>query len=116
MILNQRRADNVDKVHLITAMMAANEAEDLVPDGELYRLQPPEQGEFFVIAQLALKVIAGLHRQNEDDWDGVVWMELFEASGSGSLADRLVEFSIENDPTYEEIRPVINRWLELNGL
>lgn len=116
MILNQRKSDNIDKVHLITAMMAANEAEDLVPDGEVYRLQAPQQGEFFVIAQLALQVIAVLHRQLEDDWDSVVWMELFEASGSGSLADRLVEFSIENDPTYEQIRPVINRWLELNSL
>lgn len=116
MILTQRKVDNVDKVQLITSMMAANYAEDRMPEGELARVSVPEFGEFAPLAEIALVLIAQMHRQSEDDWDGVVWFERFENNGRDSLADRLVEFIVENDPTEEEIREVVIAWLKAEGL
>lgn len=112
MILNQRNVDNVDKVQLIAAMMAANIAEDRLPEGEIARVDGATTGEFFNVVWLALKLIADMHRQSPDDWDGVVWFELLEDSRRGSLADRLVEFIIDNDPKLDEVRPVVIEWLK----
>lgn len=81
MILTQRKVDAVDKVQLITSMMAANIAEDRLPEGELARVPVPQFGEFGYLAEVALELVAELHRQSEDDWDGVVWFERFEHSG-----------------------------------
>ena len=116
MILNPRTIDNVDKVQLIAAMMTANTAEDRLPEGEIARVTGSETGEFYNTAFLALKVVADMHRQSEDDFDGVVWFERFENFSRDSLADRLVEFIIDNDPKYEEIRPVVIAWLQDEGL
>jgi hypothetical protein len=116
MILTQRKIDNVDVVTLIGAMLAANVAEDRLPEGEIARISAPETGAFYPVTTAALRLIAEMHRQSEDDWDGVVWMERFENTNRGSLADTLVEFLIDHDPKVEEVRPVIVAWLQDRSL
>lgn len=116
MILSQRKVDNADKVQLITSMSVANVNPTRMPEGEIARVSVPETGEFFNVAEIALGLIAEMHRQSEDDWDGVVWFEMFEASASESLADALVEFIIDHDPKIEEVRPVVIAWLDSNNL
>lgn len=116
MILNQRKVDNADKVQLIAAMMVANGNPTRMPEGEIARVSVPEIGEFFNVVEIALGLIAEMHRQSEDDWDGVVWFELFEDNTHRSLADALVEFIIDHDPKIDEVRPVVIDWLNSNTL
>lgn len=116
MILTQRKVDNADKVQLVTSMMAANVNPDRLPEGEIMRVPVPEFGEFGYLAEVALELVAAMHRQSEEDFDGVVWFERFENSGRGSLADLLVEFCIDYDAAPDEVRPVIIAWLYSNNL
>ena len=116
MFINQRKIDDADVVQLISSMMTANVDPDRLPEGEIARVSVPAIGEFYSVAVLALGLIRDMHRQSEDDYDGVVWFERFECSRHGSLADALVEFIIENDPKIEEVRPVVIAWLDSNNL
>lgn len=111
MILNQHGVDNVDKVQLITAMMAANVAEDRLPEGEIARISGHDTGDFGVIADTALGLIAVMHRQSADDFDGVVWFERFENSERGSLADVLVEFLVDFAIAEDDVRESVVEWL-----
>lgn len=116
MILDQRKADNHDKVCLIAAMMVSNELEDRVAEGEISRVPVSDLGEFYTIAEMALGFIAVMHRQLPDDWDGVVWYERFIAAEEGSLADRLVEYLSAWDLKEDDVQQIVIRWLEVSDL
>lgn len=116
MILDQFNVDNIDKVQLITSMMAANVAPDRLPEGEIYRVPLPEFGEFGYLAEVALELVADMHRQSEDNWDGVVWFERFENTSRDSLADRLVEFCMDYEVDRDALRSTVIAWLKAEGL
>ena len=116
MILSQRSVDAVDKVQLVTSMMAANVNPDRLPEGEIMRVTVPEFGEFGYLAEVALELVAAMHRQSEEDFDGVVWFERLEDGSRGSLADRLVEFCMDYEVAAEQVRPVVIEWLNSRNL
>lgn len=116
MILDQRKADNHDKVCLIAAMMVSNELEDRMAEGEISRVPVSNLGEFYTIAEMALGFIAVMHRQLPDDWDGVVWYERFIAAEEGSLADRLVDYLMAWDLKEDDVQQIVIRWLEVSDL
>lgn len=119
MIENQNKVDDADRVYLIGAMCLANERENAVPGGEIARVGVIEVGRFFGAAQSALTYVECLHRQHEDDWDGVVWLEHLSDASAGSLADRLVALVVEEDertPTSDQVRAVVIGWLSDSGL
>lgn len=51
MILDQRKADNHDKVCLIAAMMVSNELEDRVAEGEISQVSVDDLEGFFTVAK-----------------------------------------------------------------
>lgn len=116
MILSQFEVDNADRVCLVAAMMVSNELEGRVPEGEVSRVSVPELGDFGLVTDLATDFIAKMHRESPDDWDGVVWYELFCQAGEGSLADRLVEYLIDWDVKPEDIRQIVVSWLKDIGI
>ncbi|AUM59676.1 hypothetical protein HOS55_gp074 [Pseudomonas phage PMBT3] len=116
MILDQRQADDHDKVCLISAMMVSNELEDRMKEGEISRVVVSGLGEFYTIAELALGFIAVMHRQLPDDWDGVVWYERFIDASEGSLADRLVDYLVSWDLVEEDVRQLVIAWLRDSDL
>ena len=116
MIFNQRKRDKADMVHLISAMMVSNELEGRVPPGEISRISVSETGEFFTAAKTALKLIAKMHRQEPDDWDGVVWYERLNDASEGSLADRLVDMLVSEPPAKQYLLEVVIAWLKESDL
>lgn len=113
------RIDDADRVYLMGAMCIANEREDALPEGEIGRVGITEVGRFFAVAQHALACIEKLHREDEDDWDGVVWYELLCSAEADSLADRLVYLiyrSGEDVPSQKEVRSTVIGWLRRIGI
>jgi hypothetical protein len=116
MILNQFKVDTNDIVALVSAMMVSNELEELVQEGEISRTPQSDNGEFYIAAKRALKLISKMHREHPEDWDGVVWYELLSQAGKGSLADRLVDLLVTDMPAKEEVRLVVIGWLKAVGI
>lgn len=118
MIENQNKVDDADRVYLIGAMCLANERENAIPEGEIARVGVTEVGRFFGAAQFALTYVECLHRQHEDDWDGVAWYEHLCDASAGTLADRLVGLvqRLDEAPTSDEVRVVVIEWLNAAGL
>lgn len=116
MIFNQRKRDKSDMVQLIAAMMVNNNLEELVPEGEISRIIVGESGEMFTAAKRALNMIAKMHRETPDDWDGVVWYELLSDASKGSLADLLVGMLVAEHPTKQCVYPVVIDWLKAVGI
>lgn len=116
MIFNQRKRDKADMVHLISAMVVSNELPGRVPPGEISRVSVGESGQIFSAAKKALDFIAKMHRQDWDDWDGVVWYERFTDASQGSLADRLVDMLVSEHPTKISVLPVVIDWLKESDL
>lgn len=117
MIHNQRKADKIDKVCLIAALMVANEMEEDLPEGEISRASVDDLDGLFTVAKTALKFIAKMHRQDPKDWDGVVWYEQFCAASQGSLADCLVSVVVReehDDP--DAVRAAVIEWLIASDL
>ena len=116
MIFNQRKRDKADMVHLIAAMLISNELESRMPEGEISRVSVGESGQIFSAAKKALGFIAKMHRQDWDDWDGVVWYERFTDASEGSLADRLITMLVAEHPTKVSVLPVVIDWLKESDL
>jgi hypothetical protein len=112
MIHSHCAVDKIDVVCLVAALMKANELEERLPEGEVYRVQVGEWGDFYLAAKKTLKLVKQLHREHPGDWDGVVWFELLNDASRGSLADLVVEMMIDTDVTKEDLRLVVIDWLK----
>lgn len=120
MIVYPNKVDKADVAWLVAAMVKANEEEYGLPEGECARVDVPDIGVFIDIACDAMTLVQRMHRQDDANWDGVVWFERLNDEGEGSLADRLVSLAIgtsEEDPPHPDmLRRLVVKWLVDKGL
>ena len=109
---NVRQLDAEDAAVLFAAVVKfdqANEEADSPFDVSIARVGYADMLER---CRLAAMIIATLHVDEGDDWDGVVWFELLEAFDEDSLGARLLHKLDESDLDEDGVRAVTINWLE----
>jgi hypothetical protein len=108
--IDQRTLDQEDVAVLFYAMCLYGNANEETTDTSLVC---KGFAEMMNRASLAAGMIAHLHADEGDDWDGVVWFERFEDQSADSLAGML--FMLE-EGTDGDVESVVTQWLADRGL
>lgn len=119
MIIHQKRQiDSEDMAVLFAAVVkfdAANDEAEDIRDVSLAR-----SGFMRVLdrCRKAADLLAMLHVDEGDEWDGVVWLELLESFEDDSLAAQLLLIDedelCEDDEVDDQIRAIVMDWLQEN--
>lgn len=102
---DSRETDKDDVAVLFYAMCKFGEENEDVTDTSLVAVG---FGELLTRAERAAEIIAELHEDEGDEWDGCVWLERLEDTDLDSLAARL--FMADTDHC-DMVSPITVLWL-----
>lgn len=109
---NTRQIDNEDAAVLFAAVVKFAESIDVAGSPFDVSIARVGYADMFERCRLAAQLIATLHVDEGDDWDGGVWFALLEAFDEDSLGARLLHKLDESDLDVDGVRAVTINWLE----